>query len=161
MASLLDRALGLLSRRDHSEAELRRKLAVPPVTRRRFRERTDAQSATAVSQDEIDQAIAYCHDHDWLDDGRFARRYVSRRSKQGYGEQRIRMELLQKGINRDDIDAAFAEAEIDRTAQAFAVAVKKFGQPLPAEPQTKIKVQRYLLSRGFSFDEIRSIYTNL
>ncbi|WP_025244607.1 regulatory protein RecX [Candidatus Sodalis pierantonius] len=123
--------------------------------------KTTAQPATAVSQDEIDQAIAYCHDHDWLDDGRFARRYVSRRSKQGYGEQRIRMELLQKGINRDDINAAFAEAEIDRTAQAFAVAVKKFGQPLPAEPQSKIKVQSYLLSRGFSFDEIRSIYTNL
>lgn len=161
MASLLDRALGLLSRRDHSEAELRRKLAVPPVARRRFCELTDAQPATAVSQGEIDQTIAYCHDHDWLDDGRFARRYVSRRSKQGYGEQRIRLELLQKGINRDDIDAAFAEAEIDRTAQAFAVTVKKFGQPLPVEPQTKIKVQRYLFSRGFSFDEIRSIYTNL
>ncbi len=114
MASIFDRALGLLSRRDHSEAELRRKLAVPPLARRRFRERTDAQPATAVSQDEIDQAIAYCHDHDWLDDGRFARRYVSRRSKQGYGEQRIRMELMQKGINRDDINAAFAEAEIAR-----------------------------------------------
>ncbi|WP_050747407.1 regulatory protein RecX [Sodalis glossinidius] len=59
------------------------------------------------------------------------------------------MELLQKGIDRDDIDAA------------FAVAVKKFGQPLPDAPQIKIKLQRYLLSRGFSFDEICSIYTNL
>lgn len=161
MASLLDRTLGLLSRRDHSEAELRRKLAIPPVTRRRFRERPDAQPAPVVSQEEIDQVIAYCHAHDWLDDGRFARRYVSRRTKQGYGEQRIRMELLQKGIDRDDIDAAFAGEVIDRAAQAFAVAVKKFGQLLPDAPQTKIKVQRYLLSRGFSFDEIRSIYTNL
>nr|WP_312884959.1 regulatory protein RecX [Candidatus Sodalis endolongispinus] len=71
------------------------------------------------------------------------------------------MELLQKGIDRDDIDAACAGEVIDRTAQAFAAAVKKFGQPLPDAPQTKIKVQRCLLSRGFSFDEIRSIYTNL
>ncbi|WP_243466168.1 hypothetical protein [Sodalis glossinidius] len=45
-----------MSRRDHSEAGLQRKLAIPPVARRRFRERPDAQPVQAVSQEEINQA---------------------------------------------------------------------------------------------------------
>lgn len=162
MSSLLDRALGLLTRRDHSISELRRKLATPPVSRRNFKKTaTPSRTEPDITAADIDKVIAYCQDNDWLDDARFARRYVTGRSKKGYGEQKIRMELMQKGIERDVIDAAFDEAQIDRAAQALEVAGKKFGLPLPSDREAKIKVQRYLLSRGFSFDEIRSIYTNL
>ncbi|WP_413735104.1 regulatory protein RecX [Sodalis sp. RH21] len=162
MSTLLDRALHLLSLRDHSEAELRRKLATPPLTRRRFNQRpaSGEPGAPEITEADIENAIDYCLQNDWLDDARFALRYVNSRSKKGYGEQKIRMELLQKGIDREIIDNAFSEAEIDRSAQAQAVAWKKFGQPLPPDREARAKVQRYLLSRGFSYDEIRSIYIN-
>lgn len=162
MSSLLDRALHILTLRDHSEAELRRKLATPPVARQRFNQRqgSGAQDTPAVTDAEIATVIDYCQQNDWLDDGRFALRYVTSRSKKGYGEQKIRMELLQKGVSRDIIDHAFSEVGIDRPAQAQEIAWKKFGQPLSPDRDEKIKVQRYLLSRGFSYDEIRSIYIN-
>jgi regulatory protein len=178
MAALLDRALHILSMRDHSEAELRRKLAMqPPAQGRRWSRRSSAAAVdprvkedivkevdakermAEISEAELEAAIDYCRQNDWLNDSRFALRYVSSRSKKGYGEQKIRMELIQKGIDRDTIDTAFSEAGIDRSAQAQAVAWKKFGQPLSTDRLVKIKVQRYLLSRGFSFEEIQSIYT--
>ncbi|NDL61179.1 regulatory protein RecX [Acerihabitans arboris] len=161
-SSLLDRALHMLALRDHSEAELRRKLAAQPVARQRFKA-TPAKNApaeTQITEADIQVVIDYCLQNDWLDDARFALRYVNSRSKRGYGEQKIRMELLQKGIQREIIDNAFTEAQIDRSAQAQDVAWKKFGQPLPSDREARAKVQRYLLSRGFSYDEIRSIYIN-
>ncbi len=170
MSTLLDRALRILSMRDHSEAELRRKLASQPVSRRRFPRRapSDAgkvaetsEQSPEITQEQIDAAIHYCLENDWLNDTRFAQRYISSRTRKGYGEQRIRMELMQKGVDRESIDGAFGEAEIDRPALAKAAAMKKFGDPLPAERNARIKIQRYLLSRGFSFDDIRAIYINL
>ncbi|WP_410016318.1 regulatory protein RecX [Sodalis sp. C49] len=162
MSTLLDRALRLLTLRDHSEAELRRKLATQPAARQRFKARAVVKAADAleITEDDIQEVIDYCLQNDWLDDARFALRYVNSRSKRGYGEQKIRMELLQKGIDREIIDNAFTEAQIDRSAQAQDVAWKKFGQPLPPDREARAKVQRYLLSRGFSYDEIRSIYIN-
>lgn len=162
MSALLDRALRLLTLRDHSEAELRRKLAAPPAARQRFNARPDVNAADApdITAADIQLVIDYCLQNDWLDDARFSLRYVNSRSKRGYGEQKIRMELLQKGINRETIDNAFTEAQIDRSAQAQDVAWKKFGQPLSLDREARAKVQRYLLSRGFSYDEIRSIYIN-
>ncbi|XBS70639.1 regulatory protein RecX [Acerihabitans sp. KWT182] len=174
MTSLLDRALSILSQRDHSEAELRRKLAQPAEVRRWDRRPTVAKARVEnVVEDEavgagpealifaaeLEAAIEYCRQHDWLNDGRFALKYVNSRSNKGYGEQKIRMELMQKGINRDIADIAIAEAAIDRLVQAQTVAWKKFGQPLSSDRLVKIKVQRYLLSRGFSFEEIESIYS--
>ena len=162
--SLLDRALYILSRRDHSEAELRRKLMMP--TARERRKHTPpaeplGEDAAGARQAELDDVIGYCLQHDWLNDHRFTLSYVNSRSKKGYGEQKIRMELRQKGVDRDTIDAAFAETGIDRSAQARSVAFRKFGSPLPTDRLLKVKVQRYLLSRGFSFEEIQSIYINL
>ncbi|WP_213991489.1 regulatory protein RecX [Sodalis sp. dw_96] len=172
MTALLDRALHILSLRDHSEAELRRKLAMPSAEGRRWNRRPPAvevcsndlqhgveDDAAEISQAELEAAIEYCRQNDWLNDSRFALRYVNSRSKKGYGEQKIRMELIQKGIDRDTINNAFTEAAIDRSAQAKEVAWKKFGQPLSTDRLVKIKVQRYLLTRGFSFEEIQSIYT--
>lgn len=84
MTETLNRAMRLLAQRDHSETELRRKLA-----------------AQDVSEEDVEQAIAYCHEHHWLDDRRFAERYLVMRSQKGYGVQRIQQELGMKGIARE------------------------------------------------------------
>lgn len=162
MSALLERALRLLTQRDHSEAELRRKLAAQPLSRQRYTPQRVEKALTRpeITQAEIEEVIDYCLQNNWLDDARFALRYVNSRSKSGYGEQKIRMELQQKGLKREAIENAFAEAQIDRTTQARDVAWKKFGQPLPSDRDSRAKAQRYLLSRGFSYDEIRSIYIN-
>ncbi|EHM43867.1 regulatory protein RecX [Hafnia alvei ATCC 51873] len=134
----------LLAQRDHSETELRRKLA-----------------AQDVSEEDVEQAIAYCHEHHWLDDRRFAERYLVMRSQKGYGVQRIQQELGMKGIARDLIHDAFASSDIDWCALAKQTAHRKFGQTLPQEWKEKAKVQRFLLYRGFFQEEIYAVFSNL
>ncbi|MEH2922808.1 regulatory protein RecX [Samsonia erythrinae] len=148
-------AMNVLSVRDHSEAEIRRKLAAYVYKLDRTEDGADPRTAT----EDVEAAIAYCKEFGWLDDARFVRRYISSRSRKGYGAQRIRMELSQKGVNQPLLGAALNESDIDWCALAKSVAERKFGSPLSDDWKDKAKHQRYLLYRGFFHEEIQSIYT--
>ncbi|EKM0526127.1 recombination regulator RecX [Cronobacter turicensis] len=150
---LLDRAMRILAMRDQSEQELRRKLgAVLPG-------KNDDEQAQATPED-IEKVIAWCHEQRYLDDDHFAERYIASRGRKGYGPQRIRQELQQKGISRTACDSAFAASEVDWEAQARDQAERKFGVPLPRTFPEKAKVQRFLLYRGYYMEDIQAIYRN-
>ncbi|AJJ70608.1 recombination regulator RecX [Yersinia pseudotuberculosis] len=108
MNDQLSRAMRLLSQRDHSESELRRKLAAPPFSAKgNWGKRSGAKSSNLVESNPvesnlaesnaieesdpqvIEQVIDYCYQHNWLDDSRFAASYINSRSRKGYGVQRI------------------------------------------------------------------------
>lgn len=150
---LQDRAARILAMRDHSEQELRRKLNAPF----RVSGQVDEQP---VAAEEVDQVIAWCREHDWLDDERYTARFIQSRSRKGYGSQRIRQELQQRGIARHPLDNAFAACDIDWIELARAIAERKFGSPLPVDFTGKVKVQRFLLYRGFLMEDIQDIWRN-
>ncbi|WP_304168887.1 recombination regulator RecX [Lonsdalea britannica] len=155
MSKILRYAMNVLAVRDHSETELRRKIAAFLYSS----SEENGDDSIAVDQ-EIEQAIAYCAEYGWLDDKRFAQRYISSRSRKGYGVQRIRSELSQKGVDKSTQSDALRASDVDWYQLVQQVAERKFGYPLPTEWKEKAKVQRYLLYRGFSHDEIQSLYTN-
>ena len=155
---LLERATRILAMRDHSEAEFRRKLLLSSERAARFAKQDTPPEP--VSAEEIDRVVEWCYQHSWLDDTRFTERYLASRSHKGYGPQRIRMELGQKGIDKNLIDEALFATEIDWQKQAFDVAERKFGYPFPSEWKEKAKVQRYLMAKGFFLEDIRSIFDN-
>ncbi|MEH0832297.1 recombination regulator RecX [Pectobacterium cacticida] len=146
--------MNVLSVRDYNEATIRRKCAAY----------CDKAESTGTStdpsvKDQVEAVIAYCKAHGWLDDKRYALRYISSRSCQGYGAQRIKAELSQKGVDKIILTTAFGESDIDWCALAKTVAERKFGHPLSDEWKSKIKHQQFLRYRGFSHEEIQSIYT--
>ena len=146
-ARLLDRATRILAMRDHSEAEFRRKI-MQTAARAALR---NEEQAEEIPAELLEQLVAWCYEHQWLDDVRFAQRFVVSRSRKGYGPRRICRELA---------ETALAEAEIDWSAQAFDVAERKFGLPLPTEWKEKARVQRYLQAKGFFMEDIQSIFRN-
>ena len=144
VSDALNRAMRLLALRDHSENELRRKLA-----------------AQGVSEAEIAPVIAHCYHYQWLDDARFAERYIVSRSRKGYGAQRIRQELGVRGVAHDVIQQALAECTVDWHAQARRTLERHFSLPLASDWATRAKVQRYLLYRGFFQEEIQDALRDL
>ncbi len=150
---LLDRAVRILSVRDHSEQELRRKL-MAPVMSKNGPEEIDA------TQEDYDRVIAWCYEHNYLDDSRFVARFITSRGRKGYGPVRIRQELNQKGIPREITERAMRECEIDWSELAREQAVRKYGEPLPREFSEKVKVQRFLLYRGYLMEDIQEIWRN-
>ena len=136
--SLRERALRHLARRDHSRAELARKLAA----------HGDA--------DEIDAVIERMGELGLQSDTRYAEAFV--RGKAGrFGASRLRSELARRGIDRDLINEAIAgecvESEADR---ARAVLRARFAAA-PADAREWARQARFLQTRGFAPDLIRKL----
>lgn len=154
---LLDRAMRLLGMRDHSREELKRKLQ-QSVQRTAYMQQKTPET---ITEEQMEKVLDWCQENGWLNDERFTERFIQSRSRKGYGPQRIRMELTQKGIDRDAIDIAMEETNIDWAECAAQLAERKFGLPLPKEWKEKAKVQRFLQSKGFLSEDIQSIFRNI
>ncbi|NUX98323.1 recombination regulator RecX [Paraburkholderia youngii] len=129
--SLKARALGYLSRREYSRAELARKL-------KPYVEETDS----------LDTVLDSLEAENWLSDSRFAESLVHRRASR-LGTSRILGELKQHALNPAVVEEASAQLRATELARAQAVWLKKFGQ-LPQTPAERAKQARFLASRGFS-----------
>lgn len=152
-ARLLDRAIRILAMRDHSEQELRRKLTAPVMGK------TGPEPIDAPPED-VEKVVAWCFENRYLDDGRFVQQFMAGRSRKGYGPARIRQELGQKGIAREAIEQAMRESEIEWAQLARDQALRKYGEPLPTTFPEKVKIQRFLLYRGYLMEDIQEIWRN-
>ncbi|VDR25232.1 Regulatory protein recX [Raoultella terrigena] len=103
---------------------------------------------------------AWCIENRYLDDQRFVRQFIASRSRKGYGPARIRQELNQKGIAREEGERAMRECEIDWALLAKEQAQRKYGEPLPTVFAEKVKIQRFLLYRGYLMEDIQEIWRN-
>ena len=137
--SATQRALGLLTRREHSRKELARKL-----------------TARGVDAGEVETVVARLADEGWQDDTRFAESLVRGRANAGYGPLRIRAELGMHGLGRDEVAAALDAFEGDWGELARALVRRRFGETGPRDPAQRRKAAELLLRRGFDGDSIRA-----
>jgi len=160
--SLKMRAIGLLSQREHSLSEMRRKLLriSRDMARAKVRdeaapadeaEEADAQSAAAA---EIDVLLAWLQAQGYLSEARFVESRIHARA-QRYGSLRIRQELAQHGLGL----GADAQAELKATelSRARAIWLRKFGGDVPEDPAARAKQTRFLVGRGFAPEVIRRV----
>jgi regulatory protein len=135
-------ALKALSRRDHSEAEIRRKL----VTKN-------------FSPDTINEVVAGLLDAGYLNDARFARAFGESaiRNGRGYGF-RIRLDLGRRGIAEEIISESLGRlgAEYEESATLAELMAKKFPDfdPQGEDDRQKRRVVGYFQRRGFSLAAI-------
>ena len=132
-------AVRLLSRREHSTEELRRKLA-----------------AKGYPKTSIDAVLDKLASKKWVSDERFASNYVHHHARRGQGPVRIRAELRQQGIADSHIEQEVGAAERDWNALAAEVRRRKFGPELPRTASERAKQARFLQYRGFNSDQIRA-----
>ncbi len=138
--SLKGRALRLLSQREHSRAELERKLA-----------------PHEEEPGELAKALDELQARDFINDGRAIESVVHRRSGK-WGATRVKQELAAKGLTGEAVAQALAGLKDTELSRALEVWRKKFGSPAP-DPQTRAKHMRFLLTRGFSADVVRQVVT--
>ena len=130
-------ALKLLARREHGRAELAQKLA-----RRGF--------APAVCA----PALQRLADAGYLSDARYAQARVAELRRRRYGPLRALAELRALGVD----EAAIADAvqvEADDWYQACRAASGRVGTP-PASAAERARLQRRLMTRGFTAAQIRA-----
>jgi len=145
-------AIRLLSRRDHSSAELKKKLSS-----RQYRGLSFDEAA-------IDEAIAQLTTEGYLDDRRVAAHMAELRCAAGYGPRAIRAKLMERGFNSGDVGDALAllegEVGLNWAAHAQNTLCKRFSAADIAsrEPRMEGRMARFLQSRGFSSsDALRAL----
>lgn len=136
--SLTGRALRLLSTREHSRAELERKLA----------QFEDAPGALAKVLDALQAK-------DFINEGRVVESVLHRRSAK-LGAARIKQELQAKGLEPEAVAEAVSRLRASEVERAKEIWRKKFGQP-PADATERGKQMRFLASRGFGGDTIHRV----
>ena len=159
--SLKARALQWLAQREHSRAELRRKLL--RLARQRAADAAkDANEGSGVPAelDPVDPASAVDLLLDWLvanrylSDARFVESRVNARAAR-YGNLRIRQELGQHGTA---LDAATAERlKGSEMARAQALWARRYGATPALDANERARQMRFLAGRGFSADVIRRV----
>ena len=135
------RAMDALARREHSRAELERKLADAGF---------DGQTV-ADTLDRLVEERLQC-------DARFVEAFLASRYRQGKGPVRIRAELSDKGVAPAIVSNALAEAPFDWLARAREVRLSKYGQSFPADFKDKARQMRFLAYRGFSSEHVQAAF---
>lgn len=87
----------------------------------------------------------------YLDDGRFARQYVSQRAGRGVGSRRLLEELAVRGVDRELAAQVLHEAELgDEGERALDLARER-----ARRGRTPEQTGRFLSRRGFSSAAVR------
>ena len=137
---IYNKALDLVSRREHSQYELIQKL------NKRFPE-------TMPIIEEVVKKLAV---NNILNDERFAEMYLNSRARKGFGPKKIEMELNFKKVDSSFIAIAIAEYE-SWTENAQNELLKKFKGVKPTDYNSKMKQKQFLFNRGFSSQIIEQI----
>ena len=135
------RALRLLARREHTRAELARKLA------------PDAASPVM-----LETLLTQLEARKQLSDERYAEARAHRLSRK-FGALRVRRELVAKGVAREAAARFAADLEKSDLERARSVLERKY-RSTAATPKERARRARFLQSRGFSLDVIRCALDN-
>ena len=136
--SLKGRAIRYLAAREHSRAELTRKLA-----------------PHAESPEQVSQLLDELEAKGLLSAQRFADAMLHRKAAK-FGAARLQAELAQHQLPADiarEAAQALRDTEFER---AHALWVRRYGE-IPESPEDKARQMRFLAGRGFSSEVIRRV----
>ena len=133
--SLRARAMRFLARREHSRAELRRKL-----------------SPNVPEGEDLEALLDDLARRGWLSDARFAEQSIRSRARR-FGPLKLAHELRARGVDEAAIAAGFVAAGADGASSLERVWRSRFRE-LPAGEKDRARQVRFLQGRGFPLDDI-------
>ena len=134
-------AVGLLSRREYSRAELESRLA-----NKGFPDR------------QIAQAMRQLLENDLQSDPRYIDDFVHSRLLKGSGPLKIAHQLKQRGISEQAFDSYLATQSIDWLAVALTAYQKKYRHEPAITPHERARRMRFMQSKGFPDDIILQLF---
>ncbi len=142
--SLKGRALRYLAQREHSRAELERKLA-----------RHAEDSPTANARAQIAAALDDLAAKGLLSEARVAESVLCGQGAR-YGTRRLKQTLLAKGLDAELVASTLQRARATELERARKVWHRRFDTP-PADAAERARQMRFLAGRGFEGEVIRRV----
>lgn len=134
----LERAMNYIARGRKTSFQLRKYI-------------TDKEYAPAVVNYVMDKMKYY----GYIDDKAYAQAYVEQNS-QSKGARRVKQELIQRGIKLSEAEEV-SEQERDFSLDNATRLAERYMRGKDCDIKTIVKLQRYLVSRGYDFDIVNSV----
>ena len=115
----------------------------------------DYLTKKAYAPEVIEYVIARLKEYRYLDDEAYARTYVEHNSS-SKGERRLKQELMGKGI-AGDIAEEHSQLDDEQELATATRLAEKYIRNKPHDVKTLQKLQRYLLSRGYSYEIVNNV----
>ena len=139
MEKALDKMRRLCSRREYCVADIRSKL----------------MKALENDAEKVETALQKLIEEKYVDDLRYSIAYVRDKSAiSGWGETKIRYMLSSKGVSRDVVTLALEEIDQTKASERLVKLLENKYKTLKDDPQWKLKLLRFAMGRGYSYDEI-------
>ena len=143
MPDAVDLAFRYLGRRDRTVAEMRRHL-----------------ESKGVEEAAIDAAIGEVAAQGYLDDARYAQRFVEDRvTLDGWGSDRIERKLVELGVEREHIAAALRGRDFGTELDAAVALLRRRWREPPATDRDRERALGFLVRKGYdleiAYDAIR------
>lgn len=132
-----------------------------------FKDRSEHELLSQLISKGFDKAVAHhaiseLKSIGYVDDKRFAHKFVSDKTKQkAISQKALKFELEQKGVTAAVVEEVLSDFELDEEEIALRMAKKKFGKYKLSDPQMERKVIQFLMHKGFTYELSASVYTAL
>lgn len=133
----------------------RREYCVSDI-RRKALERLEFDAAAA------DAVVASLVADGYVDDRRYAAAFARDKSAlSGWGPVKIRSALLARGVDRAVVLEALEEIDPERAASRLEKVLETKWRSLRDDPQGRLKLIRFALSRGYDYEPVRPLVERL
>lgn len=141
-----DRMRALCSRREYCRSDIMKKV----------------MTSLDGDREEAEKIVGLLVSERYIDDLRYASAFArDKASLAGWGEVKIRYMLSSKGISKDVISRALEEIDQNRAGERLEKLMENKLRSLKDDPQVRLKLLRFGLGRGYSYDEVSSVVEQL
>lgn len=114
-----------------------------------------AMGGDAVAAEGI---VASLVEDGYLDDLRYATAFAREKSSlTGWGPVKIRFALTGKGMAREVVEEALSEVDSREAGRRLEALVRQKARLLGGDPQIRLKLLKFSLSRGYEYDTARPV----
>ena len=119
------------------------------------RQMRDYLAGKGYSKQIIDYVLERLQEYRYVDDELYAKLYVEQNAA-NKGERRIKQELQLKGVPVSVIDK-HCVIPAETTEESARILAGKYMRSKTCDVKTLVKLQRYLLSRGYGYDVVNRV----
>ena len=121
-----------------------------------------AEKALEGNREEAQKILQTLIEEKYVDDLRYAEAYARDKSSiAGWGEVKIRYMLSAKRVDREVIDQALMEIDVDKADSRLKKLLENKAKTLRKDPQAHLKLIRFALGRGYKYDDVAKLITSL
>ena len=146
MEKALDKMRRLCSRREYCISDIRSKLM----------KELDGET------EKTEKALKILIDEKYVNDLRYATAFARDKAAiAGWGSAKIRYMLSSKGVAKEVIAEALAEIDDAKASSRLTRLLENKYNSIKDDPQWKLKLLRFALGRGYSYDEVNKNINSL